>query len=305
MTRSGRNRGYSLVEVLVAVSIMAMLVVAMSDVSLVSLAARDDANRRNAVSRELQFAMQRLVDAAAHAPRLVVPLAEDSRTGHLEARIEPGVLVLAIDPSVDLDGDGFADSDNDKDGRVDEDWPADANFDGAPGVLLVDDNNDGDTDVSFLGSGDDDETDFFGGSGEDDIDGIDNDGDGTIDEDPGADMTGDGQAGVRHVDDDLDGSIDEGSRDDDDEDGLVDEDWLDVVVYFLDGSTLRERRPALGAPDGATVILRTVAENVQLFRVERLERGARRSDLLELTLAIDSPDGPVELQTRVRVGGRL
>ncbi|MFV1950794.1 MAG: type II secretion system protein J [Nitrospinota bacterium] len=47
--------------------------------------------------------------------------------------------------------------------------------------------------------------------------GIDNDGDGLIDEDPGADITNDGQPGIAGIDDDGDGSVDEGDMTDDDE----------------------------------------------------------------------------------------
>ena len=51
----------------------------------------------------------------------------------------------------------------------------------------------------------------------DPINGIDDDGDGSIDEDPPADTNGDGCAGVCGVDDDGDGIDDEGARHDDDE----------------------------------------------------------------------------------------
>ncbi len=45
---------------------------------------------------------------------------------------------------------------------------------------------------------------------EDPIDGIDNDGDGSVDEDPPADANDDNKAGIADADDDGDGSIDEG-----------------------------------------------------------------------------------------------
>lgn len=56
---------------------------------------------------------------------------------------------------------------------------------------------------------------------------VDNDNDGVIDEDWGADMGNDGQPGLAGIDDDGDGAIDEGGvalKNDDDEDGAIDED---------------------------------------------------------------------------------
>ncbi len=69
--------------------------------------------------------------------------------------------------------------------------------------------------------------------------GVDNDGDGAVDEDPGDDISGDNLPGIGNFDDDGDGLIDEGTGkgyyNDDDEDDLVNEDVLDGVDNDGDG----------------------------------------------------------------------
>ena len=104
-----------------------------------------------------------------------------------------------------------------------------------------------------------------------------------IDEDVSANMNDDNVSGIAGIDDDGDGSVDEGSNSDDDEDGLIDEDPLNPLIYSFDSSTntLLERFPHTGK----SVDLST---HVTLFRTtyevpERI--------LIELTLTGD--DGEV------------
>ena len=80
------------------------------------------------------------------------------------------------------------------------------------------------------------------------MDGLDNDGDGNIDEDMWADLNMDWASGVKGMDDDGDGTVDEGHQNDDDEDGQQDEDPLNEVVYLYDSgtSTLTESIPSTG-----------------------------------------------------------
>ena len=144
------------------------------------------------------------------------------------------------------------------------------------------------------------------------MDAIDEDGDGSGDEDVGSDMNGDTTGGIAGVDDDADGAIDEGNPDDDDEDGSVDEDWYDPVVFYLAGSVLKKRTPVPwdtngdSAVDGADFIESDIAQYVTRFRVERVVHGGT-GDLIELTLELTSPGSGemVSLQTRVRLGGAL
>jgi hypothetical protein len=66
---------------------------------------------------------------------------------------------------------------------------------------------------------------------------VDTDGDGLIDEDPGADMTGDGVSGILGIDDDRNGAVDEGSVNDDDEDGYWSMAWHRVDEDSVNGHT--------------------------------------------------------------------
>ena len=136
--------------------------------------------------------------------------------------------------------------------RIDEDVSADMNDDTAPGIAGIagiDDDGDGDVDE---GSGFDDDEDGF--INEDPIDGIDDvdEEDGNIDEDCGPDANLDGYPGIADMDDDGDGDVDEDVAGggpkwaDDDEDGLIDEDPLNPLIYSFDSGTLRERFPYTG-----------------------------------------------------------
>ncbi|MGD8344711.1 MAG: prepilin-type N-terminal cleavage/methylation domain-containing protein [Desulfobacterales bacterium] len=128
--------------------------------------------------------------------------------------------------------------------RIDEDTAFDMDEDGVHGIAGVDDDGDGFIDEGF-GNSDDDEGSF---ADEDPLDGVDNDGDGNIDEDISADSNADGAPGIAGIDDDGDGQIDEGEVWDDDEDGTIAETGLFPVVYRFDSgtNTLRESIPKLG-----------------------------------------------------------
>ena len=214
--------------------------------------------------------------------------------------------------SLDLDGNGIPDADNDGDTRIDEDLPADTTNDGKSGILDIDDDGNGVKDFAFSPPADDDESADFS-QNEDAINGIDDDGDGIIDEDPGADNNGDGCPGICGVDDDADGGLDEGAAADDDEDGSSDEDWYDPVVFYLVGGTLMQRTPVpwdengSGFVTGEDFIAESIAENVTRLRVERVPQTGHRSQLVDLTLELTSPatGAVVSLHTQVRVGGAL
>ncbi len=67
---------------------------------------------------------------------------------------------------------------------------------------------------------DDEDQLLFFGINEDPLDGVDNDGDGNIDEDFSNDTNNDGKPGIAGMDDNGNGTIDDGnSNEDDDEDG--------------------------------------------------------------------------------------
>lgn len=319
------SRGFTLIELLIAVTLATLLLVATSGMVSNALGTDDVVAERNELQRDARFAMQRMVAAVSASPQLLLPQPDKAATDWRENVREEtipasppegsstkatAVLAAVLSRDIDLDADGFPDADNDRDGRFDEDLPPDIANDFDPGIHLIDDGGDGQVDESFFSDWDDDERNLT--ADEDPINRIDDDGDGVIDEDPGADMNGDGAPGVSGVDDDNDGQIDEGNANDDDEDGVVDEDWLDAVVFYISGDTLVERHPvpwdetANGAVTGRDFIESTIAQNVTRFRVERPLQGAADVQLVNLTLELTGPGGSVvSVSTRVRVGGAL
>ena len=292
--------GFTLLELMLALAIAVMLMAGLAGVVGQVLDVQDDTLVRNSATREARFAMQRMVTAVRQGDRLLLPLADNPNTDwheNVREHSNPPVLAVTMGATLDRDEDGFADADNDKDGLVDEDSGDDSTNDGAPGIIGIDDDGDGSIDEG--NNWDDDED---GSADEDQLDGIDNDGDGSIDEDPYAEANGDNKPGIAGIDDDGDGSIDEGTKWDDDEDGNGDEDWFDPVVFFLNGTTLMERLPDLNPSDGADFTEYTIADNVTHFRIERI--GGTHAVLLDITLEVTLPGGePTRLNTRVRVGG--
>ena len=322
-----RQHGFTLVELLIAMAIGTILLLAINGVVGRGLQTQEAVQNKNELTRQAHFAMQQMVRAVGRSNQLLLPLNNSSNTNWpdnvREETIPPttsiddstkytAVLAVTQDPDADLDANGTPDADNDGDGRIDEDLPADITNDLAPGIYLIDDMGDGTVDKFIACCSQDDEEDF-GIINEDPINGLDDDGDGLVDEDPGGDMNADTCPGVCGVDDNGNGAIDEGSALDDDEDGLSDEDWLDPVVFYLNGSTLVQRIPlpydidGSGTITGRDFITETIADNVTRFRVERLPLDGGRAVQVDLTLELASPSTreTISLTTRVRVGGAL
>lgn len=318
MKSTRRTAGFTIIELLVSLTIGALLLTALAGLVDTALATRDDTRLGNDALQDARFAMQRMVTATRDTDRLLLPLADNPNTNWREnvreqtvpasapegdSTLATAVLAVTLDPYLDIDGDGVADADNDKDGRVNEDLGNDHTFDGASGIIGIDDDGDGTVDEPEPGSVDKD-NDEDGSPTEDSFNGIDDDGDGSIDEDHQQDMNKDGAPGIVNFDDDGDGSIDEGQNRDDDEDGANNEEWLETVVFFLSGNSLIERRPNPNPTDGNDFSEHIIAENVTRFRVERIPDTGKRAVLVDLTLEITDPDRePVSLNTRLRVGG--
>ena len=321
-----QSQGFTYVELLLALTIGALLVVGLSGVVGQAMQTRDAVHEKNELSRQANFAMQQMVRAVSQSRLLMLPMADKSSTLFVEnireqtnpASTPPtgciyatAVLAVTLPATSDLDSNGIPDADNDGDGRIDEDLPADTSNDGKPGIAGIDDDGNGIIDFFRSPVADDDESADFA-ENEDRLNGIDDDGDGINDEDPGADNNGDGCSGVCGVDDDAGGSIDEDAAADDDEDGSSDEDWYDPLVFYLADSTLMQRTPvpwdvnASGTVTGLDYIVEPIAENVSRLRVERVSQ-AGRSQIVDLTLELTSPvTGEVfSLQTQVRLGGAL
>jgi prepilin-type N-terminal cleavage/methylation domain-containing protein len=318
-----RQRGFTLVELLVTAAISLLIVAGLSGVIRSTVASRAVLDERIDMTRQASFAMERMVRAVSHSRALQLPLADRAATNwpeHIREQTVPpsppigssvlatAVLAVTLPVYSDLDFDGFPDADNDRDGRIDEDVGTDSNYDFEDGVYLLDDNGNGLVDESF-GSTDDDE--FAGFSGEDPVNGIDDDGDGSIDEDPPADMNDDGCSGLCDVDDNGNGSIDEGNSSDDDEDGASDEDWYDTVAFYLIGNTLQERTPVPWDETGASgitgrdFVTSDIADQVTRLRFERIEP-ASGLPLVDITLELTGANGQiVSINRRVRIGGAL
>jgi len=312
--------GITLIELLITLAIGAIIFASLNGVIFQGLEFYDEASERNELSRQVHFAMEQMVAALRDTRLLLLPFNDRDSTNWPENIREEtvpasppigdstkatAVLAVTLPLTYDLDHDGFPDADDDRDGLIDEDLPADNAKDYAAGIYLIDDNGNGYIDDSLFS--DDDE--FLWYSDGDPIDGLDNDGDGTIDEDPGDDMNNDGYAGLAGVDDDGNGTIDEAVAADDDEDGSVDEDWYNPLVFYLDNGTLKERIPVPwdetgdGTVSGRDFIISDIAENVTLFRVERLPRAGGRATLVDITLELTGHGGgTVTLHCRTRVG---
>jgi len=295
-------KGLSLIEITITLAISAIVMISITGVIGQALETERIVRVRNDVHRQARFAMQQMVQAISHTQRLMLPLAENPTTAWSESVRDPGVLAVTLDPILDRNKDGFADVDNDKDGRVDEDLSRDNTKNGAPGIDGIDDDGDGQIDEG----GNNDDNDEDGQTSEDHLDGLDNDGDGAIDEDFPDDINNDSAPGVVGIDDDGDSLIDEGHDDDDDEDGTRDEDWYDPVVFFLSGTTLMQRIPNINPTDGTDYTEYPIAENVTQFRVERIPQGTGRAILVDLSLTVTDSNGEsAQINTQVRVGSRL
>ena len=322
-----RQNGYTLVELLIALALSAILFAGLGSVVGQVIDTRTAVHDKNDLTRQARFAMQQMVQAVKRSPRLLLPLADNPKTNwpenireqKLPASAPTGdstrstaVLAVTLDPAVDLDGNGKPDADNDGDGRIDEDLPGDNSYDNAPGLFKIDDDGDGSVDESAasIPMEDNDEDD---GLMDDYLNGLDDDDDGSVDEDIKSDMNDDGDSGLVSVDDDGDGLIDEHHHHDDDEDGVINDDWYDPVVFYLDTGILVQRTPVPWEVSGDSLVSgldfieQPIAENVSRFRVARLAQNGDRAVTVELTLALTSPvtGETVSLNTLVRVGGAL
>ncbi|MFK8026610.1 MAG: prepilin-type N-terminal cleavage/methylation domain-containing protein [Gammaproteobacteria bacterium] len=327
MNQHNHQHGFTLIELLMATAIAAVLIASMNGIIDHVLKVNKFTQGRNDTIQKTHFAMQRMVEVISSSPTLLLPLDDNPSTSFREyvreqsvpasapetgSILATAVLAVTLPSDFDLDSDGFPDADNDKDGNIDEDLPADSHNDGKAGIRDFDDDGNGTKDYFLSPAGDDDESNDLSQS-EDPIDGVDDDGDGLIDEDPSADMNGDGAPGIAGFDDDNDGSVDEGSVNDDDEDGSTDEDWLDPIVYYLNNGSLIERiavpwdENSSGGIDGRDYIESTLAENVTFLRFERVPSSIiDRAQIIDITLELTPPEGEsYQLNTMVRVSGSL
>ena len=316
-----RRAGFTYVELMAALAIATVILLGLSGVVGQALESREYAGENNRLTRDARFALGRMVDTVGRSRRLLLPLADNPATDwpeHIREQTLPpsppigsstlatAVLAVTLPADVDLDFDGYPDADDDRDGLIDEDLPNDSHHDFFPGIMGIDDDGDGSVDEGG-GWAEDDED---GVENEDPLDGIDNDGDGSVDEDPGSDNDGDGCPGICGVDDDGDASIDDGTFDDDDEDGGSFDDPYDPVVYYLSGNQLIERLPVPWNADGIStpngpVDGRDFVESVIAENVTRFRVERLLPDggaqLVDLTLELTSPVSGDRVSLRTRV----
>ena len=324
MTKRALQAGYALVELVVAIGIAAMLLAGLQQLLGVGIQTMEVVEERTEQARQARFAMSRMVDAVHQSERLLLPLANNPATPFDESvreqtvpasppqsgsTLATAVLAVTLSPAQDMDGNGIFDADNDGDGQFDEDPSGDVTMDFVTGIIGIDDDGDGATDEAHTSSGpaeDDDDED--GTANDDGWNGIDDDGDGMIDEDPKKDMSGDALPGIGGFDDDGDGTVDEGDKNDDDEDGLVNEDWFDPVVFYLQGTTLWERRAVPwdenedSLINGRDYVESAIADSVTLLRFERVPLNGGQQ-LVDITLGLTNANGEsINLNTQVHLG---
>ena len=161
LSQSHTQAGFTLVELLLAMVLAAILIAGLSGVTGQVLATHDHVTDRNELNRQARFAMDQMVRMVSQSRQLMLPQVDRPASNWLEnvreETVPPttptddsskytAVLAVTLPASIDLDGDGFPDADNDRDGRIDEDLPADNTKDNAAGIYLIDDAGDGGVD---------------------------------------------------------------------------------------------------------------------------------------------------------------
>ena len=259
------ERGFSLVELLVAIAIFGLIAAGTGGLLSATLNSHDIGNARIDLYQEGLMIMERMTGEVRRCTFLLIPNAHSTTRD-----------ILAISGAYNDDGDYYFDDTLFP--RIDEDPGFDTSGDLGVGIKNIDD--DGDSVVDDGGTGDDDED---GDSDEDPLDGLDNDSDGLVDEDLGNDTSDDSEPGIQGMDDDGDGSVDEGLDKDDDEDGSFEEDPLNPIVYTFNSgtNTLTKSVPHIGQ----TIDLST--------HVSAFQATFEAPDRVLVTLALTGEDGEI------------
>ncbi|WP_417616054.1 PilW family protein [Oceanisphaera sp.] len=292
-----RQQGLTLLELLGAVAILSLLMAGLGGLIGSALELQSEGQTKNTLAHEAHFAMTRMTESVQNSRHLLLPLVDNPDTSwseHIRVETVPAsppegsstlataVLAVTLSPRQDLDGDGWADANNDKDfldlnnnglrdpgeaELIDEDLDADHTRDGAPGIIGIDDDGDGSVDAS--------------------------------------------SASNQAWDNDEQGG-NPGSSSDDDGDGQIGEDSFEPVVYYLSGDQLIERWPSFSDQNGDSLVdgrdytESVIAEGVTLLRIERVPLGGSRAQLVDITLTLtQDADNSISLQRRVRLGGGL
>lgn len=234
------HRGLTLIEVLLSLAIASVFALMLGQVVGSALQAWTSSQVKHDLTQDARFAMQRMDAAVRDAGELILPYINN---------VPRSVLAVTLGPNIDQDANGIADADNDGDGLIDEDCPADNTKDGAPGIVGINDDNDAGTDEGSVSDNHEDGTGYTASCNS----------------------------------------------------GGTGSDWLDPVVYFLQGTTLMERMPNLNPVNGNDFSENPLVENVTAFTVTRRPQGRR--DIVEITLDIANGNETIHLSSRTRAGG--
>jgi len=258
------EKGFTLIELLITVAILGLIASAGLALLTSTLKAHDQGDSQSAFYQEGLLAMERMVRHVQCSTYLLIP------NDHNTTR---DILALSGFVNEDSDYYFFATSGT-LFPRIDEHPAADMTGDSAPGIKGVDDDGDGQIDEGGTNNDDEDLN-----IDEDKRDGITNDTDSLIDEDTTNDMTADGKSGIEGMDDDGNGSVDDRNFKDDDEDGGFDEDPLNALLYLYDSGakTLTESSPSTSQ----STILSSQVTNFQVTS------GVTNCVLITLTLTGD------------------
>ena len=271
--------GLSLIELLVASAIMALIAGSLSVLAGVALRQLADGSARLGLEREGLVIMERMASRVRTSSYVPIPNAHQTNR-----------TLLAVSAMVNNDNDFYFGDPLFP--RIDEDLGRYL-MDSGWGLCYVDDDGDG---VADDGQTVDDDED--GASNEEILDGLDNDNDGNIDEDLGDDQTQDGMAGIASMDDDGDGSADNNQKEDNDEDGAKGEDRLDGLLYSWNREDqslheiLLDPVWSLSRPLADTVL----STNVIAFAASYRRPGPQNdSPLIDISLTLRRGDGTAVL----------
>lgn len=274
------EKGFTLTELLIAISIMTLLTVAAAGLVYSYLEAQEESERASTLHQEALLTMERMTLVVKGCTFLHIP------NSHSNNRQLLAVSGMGNDDNDFYFGDPLFP-------RIDEDVNLDMTKESSPGIPGWDDDGDGHIDEDSglpdsLYTQDDDED---GLANEDPLDGWDNDGDGNVDEDTGEDMTDDGHPGIEGIDDDCDGPIDEGLYlSDDDEDDTTNEDWLNPRLFHYDGglNIIREGSFDEGTWTWTWSLL---CSHVTGFDVTYYPPSATRAPLVSISMTLTGDDG--------------
>ena len=268
------KRGVTLIELLVVIVILSFIAVGLSELLAGGLKASRDNRVKTGLIDNVNFAMDRIIFAARDTNWVFTP-----------ANSNPNRDFLAISAMIDNDGDGV----------LDEDSGGDLGNDNLPGIGGFDYDGDGSIDEGGVGRQNDDDEDDKNNE-DTPRNGLDDDTgpggpDGNYDEEFRADINGDGCPGICFRDDDGDGTSDEGNINDDDEDGMVDEDPIDPLIFYVKNGSLYERKIIWNPLTSLSEVTeKKLIDNVTQFAVTRL-LGVNGKTLINVRIEVSAGSG--------------